>query len=118
IFGIICMACASPAWASATHWFLFVAVISFIKTVIWIFIYLLSIREALVSLHINWLLTEFINTCVVVVLYFIAFIVQLSARYPYGWRDVNITAGVFGLFNTIAYAAGAYFLFLDFRSVK
>jgi hypothetical protein len=50
------MACASPAYLSGTHWFLFVAVISFIATLIWIFIYFLSIREAL-KLPINWILT-------------------------------------------------------------
>lgn len=50
------MACASPAYLSGTHWFLFVAVISFIATIIWIFIYLLSVREAL-KLPINWILT-------------------------------------------------------------
>jgi hypothetical protein len=50
------MACASPAILSGTHWFLFVAVISFIATIIWIFIYLLSVREAL-KLPINWILT-------------------------------------------------------------
>jgi hypothetical protein len=50
------MACASPAYLPGTHWFLFVAVISFIATIIWIFIYLLSVREAL-KLPINWILT-------------------------------------------------------------
>ncbi|PSN42068.1 hypothetical protein C0J52_16388 [Blattella germanica] len=50
------MACASPAYAPGTHWFLFVAVISFIATLIWVFIYFLSIREAL-KLPINWILT-------------------------------------------------------------
>jgi hypothetical protein len=56
VFGIVCMACASPAILSGTHWFLFVAVISFIATLIWIFIYFLSVREAL-KLPINWILT-------------------------------------------------------------
>jgi hypothetical protein len=50
------MACASPAYLSGTHWFLFVAVVSFIATLIWIFIYFLSVREAL-KLPINWILT-------------------------------------------------------------
>jgi hypothetical protein len=50
------MACASPAWLAGTHWFLFVAVVSFIATLIWIFIYFLSVREAL-KLPINWILT-------------------------------------------------------------
>jgi hypothetical protein len=56
VFGIVCMACASPVFLSGTHWFLFVAVTSFIATIIWIFIYLLSVREAL-KLPINWILT-------------------------------------------------------------
>lgn len=56
VFGIVCMACASPASQPGTHWFLFVAVVSFIATIIWIFIYFLSVREAL-KLPINWILT-------------------------------------------------------------
>lgn len=50
------MICASPAYAPATHWFLFVIVTAFIATLLWCFIYLLSIREAL-KLPINWILT-------------------------------------------------------------
>lgn len=50
------MALASPAILSGTHWFLFVVIISFIATLIWISIYFLSIREALV-LPINWVLS-------------------------------------------------------------
>nr|CAD7198211.1 unnamed protein product [Timema douglasi] len=56
VFGIVCMACASPAILSGTHWFLFVVVTSFIATLIWVFVYLLGIREAL-KLPINWILT-------------------------------------------------------------
>jgi hypothetical protein len=62
VFGIVCMACASPAYLSGTHWFLFVAVISFIATLIWIFIYFLSVREAL-KLPINWILTVRSRAC-------------------------------------------------------
>lgn len=50
------MALASPAYLSGTHWFLFVVVSAFIATLIWIFVYLLGIREAL-RLPINWILT-------------------------------------------------------------
>lgn len=50
------MALASPARLSGTHWFLFVVTISFIGTLIWIFVYLLSIREAL-KLPIDWVLS-------------------------------------------------------------
>lgn len=56
ILGILCMALASPARLSGTHWFLFVVTISFIFTIIWIFVYLLSIREAL-KLPIDWVLS-------------------------------------------------------------
>lgn len=50
------MALATPALLAGTHWFLFVVIISFIATLIWIFVYLLSVREAL-NLPINWYLT-------------------------------------------------------------
>ncbi|XP_077290525.1 plasmolipin-like [Arctopsyche grandis] len=116
LFGLICMATASPALLSGTHWFLFVVVTSFISTLIWTFVYLLRIREAL-KLPINWILTELLNTTITTVLYIIAFIVQLSVwTPPYGsYRATNLTAGSFGLFNTIAYAAGVYFLYQDHK---
>lgn len=56
IFGIICMATASPALLGATHFFLFVAVTAFIATILWTFIYLLGIREVL-TIPIHWILT-------------------------------------------------------------
>ncbi|KAK9513047.1 hypothetical protein O3M35_001327 [Rhynocoris fuscipes] len=89
------MACASPALLDGTHWFLFVTVISFIATLVWVFIYLLSIREAL-TLPINWHLTELFNTGLLTVLYLIAFIVQLSIWAPVNYihRAPNIAAGV------------------------
>jgi len=120
VFGIVCMACASPAILAGTHWFLFVAVVSFIATLIWIFIYFLSVREAL-KLPINWILTELLNTSVTAVLYLIAFIVQLSIYSPPyhpSIRDRNIAAGVFGMFNTLAYAAGAYFLYVEWKGTR
>lgn len=51
------MSLASPAHYGGTHFFLFVATTSFIGTLIWIFIYLLGIREAMPSVPINWILT-------------------------------------------------------------
>ncbi|KAF7418574.1 hypothetical protein HZH68_001227 [Vespula germanica] len=116
--GIICMACVSPALVGASHWFLFVATTSFIATLLWCFVYLLSIREAL-KIPINWILTELLNTSVEAVLYMIAFIAQLSL-----WSSVsgaphiasNIAGGVFGILNTLAYAAGAYFLYIEWKS--
>ncbi|XP_033330247.2 plasmolipin [Megalopta genalis] len=112
------MACASPARIPTTHWFLFVAVTAFISTLVWCFIYFLSIREAL-KLPINWILSELLNTSIFTFLYMIAFIAQLSAWSAYvGSYTVssNIAGGVFGIFNTIAYAAGAYFLYVEWKS--
>lgn len=118
ILGILCMAFASPAMLAGTHWFLFVVVTSFIATLIWISIYFLSIREAL-TLPINWILTEFLNTSVMTILYMTAFIIQLytwSPNYPPHVRDSNIIAGVIGIINTIAYAAGSYFLWVEWKT--
>lgn len=118
--GIICMACASPAYRQGTHWFLFVATVSFITTLLWVFVYLLSVREEL-SLPINWALSELLNTAVDTVLYCIAFIVQLAiwaeGHHSY-YQTSNIVAGVFGIFNTIAYGIGTYFLFVQWKSSR
>uniref|UniRef100_A0A1A9V6L7 MARVEL domain-containing protein n=1 Tax=Glossina austeni TaxID=7395 RepID=A0A1A9V6L7_GLOAU len=116
--GIICLACASPALLAATSFFLFVVVVAFIATLLWIFAYLLGIREAL-NLAVNWIFTELLNTGIVTILYFIVSVVQLAKwtayfnSYGYG---ANIAAGVFGLFNFLAYAAGTYFLYLEHKS--
>lgn len=90
------MALASPAYIGSTHWFLFVAVTSFIATLLWTFVYLLGIREVL-NLSVNWILTEFINTGISTLLYFIAMIVQLAAWTSlkgHSSRGSNIGAGV------------------------
>ncbi|KAM0733635.1 CKLF-like MARVEL transmembrane domain-containing protein 4 [Formica fusca] len=118
--GMICMACASPAYIGATHWFLFVAVMSFISTLIWCAVYFLSLREVL-KVPINWILTELLNTSIKAVFYMIAFIAQLSAWTAYRTSSnvsSNIAAGIFGIFNTIAYAAGAYFLYIEWKNTN
>uniref|UniRef100_A0A1B0FG46 MARVEL domain-containing protein n=1 Tax=Glossina morsitans morsitans TaxID=37546 RepID=A0A1B0FG46_GLOMM len=58
--GIICLACGSPALLAATSFFLFVVVVAFIATLLWIFAYLLGIREAL-NLAVNWIFTVCFN---------------------------------------------------------
>ncbi|KAK0178927.1 hypothetical protein PV327_007766 [Microctonus hyperodae] len=119
LIGIICMSCATPAIISASRWFMFVAVLSFISTLMWTFVYLFSIREAL-KIPINWILTEFINTGIKCVLYFIAFVVQLSvwSSYPWGslYRSPQIAAAIFGIFNTVAYCAGVFFLWVEWKN--
>ncbi|XP_060663622.1 CKLF-like MARVEL transmembrane domain-containing protein 4 [Drosophila nasuta] len=117
VLGIICMALASPSMSSATNFFLTVVVLSFIVTILLIAAYFLGIREAL-NVNVNWIFSELIATAIITLLYFIAFIVQLakwgeSTEYGHG---SNTAAGVFGLFNFLAYAGGLYFLFLAHRS--
>ncbi|KPJ15064.1 CKLF-like MARVEL transmembrane domain-containing protein 4 [Papilio machaon] len=110
IIGILCMALGSP-WASA--WFVFVAVTSFITTLMWSFVYLLSIREAL-KLPINWVLSELISTTLETFFYLIAFIVMFTTVT--GHYANNVAAAVFGMFNTLAYAASSFFLFKEHKA--
>ncbi|KAL4705132.1 hypothetical protein ACJJTC_018703 [Scirpophaga incertulas] len=114
VLGILCMALGSPYYST---WFVFVAVTCFITTLLWTCVYFLSVREAL-KLPINWVLSELIGTAIQVLMYFIAFIVLFAATasyhsYMYG---SNVAAAVFGLFNTIAYAGSAFFLYKDHKS--
>ncbi|XP_037085205.1 uncharacterized protein LOC119105791 isoform X1 [Pollicipes pollicipes] len=117
--GILCLILASPSYFSGTGFFLFAVVISFLSTMVWIFIYLFSIREALPQIPIQWVLTELINTSILTILYAVGVITQLTAWATKGriftTFGANIAAGVFGLFNTLVYAAGAYLLFLEYR---
>ncbi|XP_066141338.1 CKLF-like MARVEL transmembrane domain-containing protein 4 isoform X1 [Euwallacea fornicatus] len=121
VLGIFCMALGSPAYYGGSHFFLFVVTVSFIGTIIWIFIYLLGIREAL-TFPINWILTELVNTGICTVFYFIAFILQLivsSSFHPgHSRRGAQITAGVFGIINTVAYAFATYLLNVEWRGSR
>ncbi|XP_034840264.1 CKLF-like MARVEL transmembrane domain-containing protein 4 [Maniola hyperantus] len=110
VLGILCMALGTP-WASA--WFVFVAVTSFITTLMWSFVYFLSIREAL-KIPINWVLSELISTSIETLFYFIAFIVMFTSVH--GNYGRNVAAAVFGIFNTLAYAASSYFLLQEHRT--
>lgn len=129
IFGIVCMACGSPAreyvgeiyGVGHNHWFLFVIVTSFIITLLWCFFYLLQLREAIsMNLPFSWLKLELIFTAGATVMYCISFIVLLSAfGYCAGDMpkcDARVAAGVFAIFNTVAYALGAYVLHNDYKA--
>nr|XP_053640123.1 CKLF-like MARVEL transmembrane domain-containing protein 4 [Cherax quadricarinatus] len=110
--GILCMACAAPAWTKGTHWFLFVVVTAFVSTSIWCFIYLLNLKNA-INLPIDWLLTELLNTAITTLLYLIAVIVQFCSIVAE--KERNIAAGVFGVFNMLTYAVGSFYLYRDWK---
>lgn len=115
VLAIICMILASPAYKGATSFFLFVVVMAFIATILWSAAYFLGIREAL-TLPINWILTELINTGILGILYILASVIQLASWSKAGSGQVsNIAAGIFGFLNFLAYAAGSYFLYLEVR---
>ncbi|KAK8737158.1 hypothetical protein OTU49_004819 [Cherax quadricarinatus] len=119
VMGILCMACAAPAWTKGTHWFLFVVVTAFVSTSIWCFIYLLNLKNA-INLPIDWLLTELILTALFAVLYLIASIVQIIStvtkpRPPRRLKPFYLLSGVFGVFNMLTYAVGSFYLYRDWK---
>ncbi|XP_060528480.1 CKLF-like MARVEL transmembrane domain-containing protein 8 [Cylas formicarius] len=121
VLGIFCMGLGSPAYSGGSHFFLFVVTVSFIGTLIWVFVYLLGIREA-ISFPIDWILTELVNTGICTVCYFIAFILQLIAStglYPGHFRrGAQITAGVFGILNALVYAFATYLLHVEWKASR
>jgi hypothetical protein len=121
IFGIFCLLCGAPAYWDTQHWFLLVVVLSFLGT-IFFSLYYLCLAEPLNKLQVNWLMVEFWFTAVATFLYFTAFVAMLSEfsgvedeEWQY-WVDANVTAGVFGLFNDVVYAIGAYLIYIDWKA--
>ncbi|KAI5697580.1 hypothetical protein M8J76_014406 [Diaphorina citri] len=111
------MILASPARMSGTHWFLFIVIIAFIATAIWVFIYFLSVREAL-NFPVNWVFSELLNTVVFALLYLVVSIIQLNAwtgLYNPQFKDPNIAAGIFGIVNFLVYLVGSYLLYTDLK---
>lgn len=131
VFGIICIACASPPYLDAAHWFVFVAVFCFIFTFVWACVHFFSLTSVI---GLPWLLIEIGYTILAMVLYFIAFIVLLVntakeeytlyygsiyyAHPAYHYYNAYLAAGSFGVFNFIVYAAETLFhakTYLDTR---
>ncbi|XP_070509650.1 CKLF-like MARVEL transmembrane domain-containing protein 7 [Chironomus tepperi] len=116
VLSIICMALAAPAFLNATHFFLFAVVITFIGVVLWSFAYFLGIKDVL-SLPINWTLSEFVNYVIATMLLFLGSIIQLSS-----WLGVdlvyqarNIAAAFVGILDTIAFGLSARMLYLQYK---
>ncbi|KAJ8918604.1 hypothetical protein NQ315_013109 [Exocentrus adspersus] len=116
ILGILCMSLASPGFGGV-HFFLFVVTASFIGTLIWVFIYLLGIREA-ISFPINWILTELLNTGICAIFYIVAFIVELIVAIAHLHNGAYIAAGVFGFLNAAVYSFATYLLNIEWKSSR
>jgi len=133
VLGVICMACAAPAQTidrglyglGHNHFFLFIVVTTFIITLIWTFFYLLQIREVIkVKLPFTFMKLEVIYTLLATIFYIVAWIVILAG---FGWCttshqlsatlcDARVAAGVFGIFNSIAYALGTYLTYQEYSN--
>jgi len=121
IFAFFCLVCSAPAYYGVQHWFLFVVVVAFLGS-IFFSLYYLCLAEPLNKLQVHWLMVEFWFTAAATFGYFTAFIAMLADfvgmeldGYQY-WVDANIAAGVFGLFNTAVYGAGAYLIYIDWKA--
>ncbi len=115
------MCCAAPAYFATQHWFLLVVVTCFIGTIFFSLFYL-CLEVYLRKSTVNWIQTEFWFTALATFLYFTAFMAMLVEfsgwtlkGYQY-WVDAQVAAGVFALFNDIAYGIGSYFLYLDWKA--
>ncbi|CAB4061781.1 unnamed protein product [Lepeophtheirus salmonis] len=93
IVGILALACCAPGFHSTQHWFLLVASIAFLGTLFFTAFYLF-LDVNLRNYNVNWLQVEFCST----------------------WVDLQVAAGVFGLFNDILYGIGAYFVYLEWKA--
>jgi hypothetical protein len=109
VCGFLCCAFASHADSSLLF---SMAVFAFIATIIWTFVYMLSIRENL-RMPINWMLTETLNTAIWTVALGISVLYHLIAHIGRpGWT----AASIFGIFDGVSYAAGTYFLWMEWKN--
>lgn len=134
VLGIICMACAAPASTidikayyglGHNHFFLFIVVTTFIISLIWTFFYLLQVKDVIkVKLPFTFMKLEVIFTLLATIFYIVAWIVILAG---FGWCttshsirsticDARVAAGVFGIFNSIAYALGTYLTYQEYNN--
>lgn len=125
IFGIVCIACASPPQfplLEASNWFIFVAVFCFIFTFIWACIHFFSLTSVI---NLPWLLLEFGYTCLAAFFYFVAFVVLLveTAKlwnhfYFFYNQNANFAAGSFGAFNFFVYSLEALYHVKTYMDVR
>jgi len=91
---------------------IFLAVVmylAFVLSNIWIWVYVFSMQKRYL-IHPPWIVLEFYFTGGATLLYGLA---TLFAFIFLSW-----VAAVFGALNTVAYAAGTFFLFHDWRDYK
>lgn len=124
IFALLCLMCGAPAYNDTQHWFLLVVTVALLGTIFFC-LYHLCLSEPLNKIPFvqSWLTVEFWFTAITTFFYFTAFVAQLaefgsmdiSDEAPQYWVDAQLAAGTFALFNFLVYAAGAYFIYADWK---
>jgi hypothetical protein len=69
------------------------------------------------KLKVYFIFQEFVNCVIATMMYGAAFIIQMATWVGSSERNsgANITAGFFGLLNTLAYCASSYYLYLQYK---
>jgi len=125
VFGLICIACGAPSHGiSAVDWFLFVVVLLFILTFVWIVLYLFNLNQALT---LPWPMIEMGYTGFATLLEFLAAVVLLvritstnDYWYAMFWGGTSrynsyVAAGVFALFNMLVFASECFLHYQEWR---
>lgn len=124
ILGMFCLGLGTPALTAYARFFLFVTAFCYILTVLLCIIIIMGVDRALYQ--IPWLLGELIYTLIAVLLFILSSLLLIGVTASYDWRgpmysairDQYIAAGVFGLFQALAYGAGLFFLFIDWKATR
>ncbi|KAM4722454.1 CKLF-like MARVEL transmembrane domain-containing protein 4 [Rhinophrynus dorsalis] len=93
------------------YFFEFVSCSAFVVTGVLLLLFSLSLHTRIP--HINWNLTDLVNTSLSAVFFFIAFVILASLNHSSG---AEISAAVFGFLATIAYSVNAYLAFRKWKS--
>ncbi|XP_035662383.1 plasmolipin-like [Branchiostoma floridae] len=124
LFGLIVWACvASYVYAGGQHWVMFVAVTSWLFTLLLFIFCLLSLRDTMpVVSGFNWNLIEMVYAAVVTFCYFIAACVQAGTTgvggntfMARGHYSTYAAAAAFAFLVTIAYGVDLFFAFQSWR---
>lgn len=94
-------------------WVMFVAVTSWLITIILFLVILFGVQRKLQ--FVPWTLTVMVYHGVCTVLYLTAFITNAASVHPFYFHGHLAAAAFFGAVVTIAYGASAFFSYLDWR---
>jgi len=112
LLGILTIALATPGVVNWTYFFLLVCYVCLFLTLFFALVYFFSLHHK-VTVRPSWISMEFYYTVGATFFYGIITIIQFST-YDHS-MSTGVVAAVFALLNTIAYGAGLYFIFTEWR---